>query len=105
MAATLRRDYDARMPQPPPPNAALLATVRRRLKARIDETGIPIARLAARSGVSPGTIWRILREEGADVYLGTLANLARVLLMDLRDFLEPLPEEAAGDRGPTDERG
>jgi transcriptional regulator with XRE-family HTH domain len=83
------RAYAAPMPQPPPPNAALLASVRQKLKARIAETGIPVARLAERSGVSTGTIWRIIRDEGGDIYLGTLVNLTRVLLIDVRDLLDP----------------
>lgn len=89
------------MPQPPPPNEVLLTRVRRRLQLRIDETGISVARLARRSKVSPGTIWRLLRGEGSDIYLGTLANLARVLLVDVRELLAPFPDEEEPD--PLDE--
>jgi len=83
------------MPQPPPPTAEVIARVRQRLADRIDATGITIARLSRRSGVSKTTIHRLLRDgEDGDIYLGTLVNLARVLLVDVRDLLDPLPDES-----------
>ena len=54
-----------------------IARVRARLRARIDEMGIPIARLARRSGVNKVTIHRLrakygtaLREEVRETGLG-----------------------------------
>lgn len=86
------------MPQPPKPDAAILARVRKRLADRIELTGISIARLASRSGVAKTTIYRLLRKDDeGDVYLGTLANLAAVLLIDVHELLDPLPDEGGQD--------
>lgn len=92
------------MTHPPRPTDPILARVRLRLQARIDATGISMARLARRSGVSVGTIRRLLREDDVrDIYLGTLTSLAAVLLTDVWELLEPLPGErwvsAKGVRG------
>lgn len=97
------------MTHPPRPTDPVLARVRERLSARIKETGIPIARLARRSGVSTGTIRRLMREDDTrDIYLGTLVALASVLLMDVWELLEPLPGErwvsGRGVQGPGVDR-
>lgn len=94
------------MTHPPRPTDQILARVRQRLADRIDETGIPIARLARRSGVSPGTIRRLLNpDDTRDIYLGTLVSLADVLLMDIWEMLEPLAHERwvsrKGAQGPS----
>ncbi len=94
------------MTHPPRPTEQILARVRLRLAERIDETGIPIARLARRSGVSAGTIRRLKDpKDTRDIYLGTLVSLAEVLLMDVWELLEPLPGERwvsrKGAQGPT----
>ena len=57
------------------------------------ETGISMNRLATRADVSTRTVQRFLAEPERDVYLGTLAGIAEVLLIDLRELLEPLPDE------------
>lgn len=74
-------------------DSPVVARARQRLKARIDATGIPIAKLSERSGVSTGTIWRILREDDRDIFLGTLAKLAEALLIDVHALLDPEPPE------------
>lgn len=76
---------------PPMRHADSLSVTRARLrlKARIDATGIPIAKLAERSGVSTGTIWRILRDDDRDIFLGTLAKLADALLIGVHELLVP----------------
>lgn len=66
------------------------ARVRARIRERMDETGISMLRLAKRAGVSPRTIQRFLAEPERDAYLGTIAAVAAVLLVDIRDLLEPL---------------
>lgn len=100
----------AEMTHPPRPTDQVLTRVRRRLAERIDETGIPLARLARRAGVSTGTIRRLLNPDDArDIYLGTLVALAEVLLMDVWELLEPLQGEqwvsGKGVRGPVREQG
>jgi len=82
----------------------------KRLAERIDETGIPLARLARRASVSTGTIRRLLNpDDNRDIYLGTLVALADVLLMDVWELLEPLQGEkwvsGKGVRGPDVEPG
>lgn len=86
------------MSDEPHPGLEALARIRARLAARIDETGISIARLARRSGVSEGTIHRLLNKPDRDVYIKTLASLARVLGLDIKDLFEPLPPETAAPR-------
>ncbi len=72
-----------------------LARVRKRLAMRIEETGISTAKLARRAKVSPRTIQRLLNEPNRDVYVRTIAALAAVLLIDVKDLFEPLPPEMA----------
>lgn len=71
-----------------------LARVRKRLALRIDEMGISTAKLARRAKVSPRTIQRLLHEPDRDVYVRTIASLAAVLLIDIKDLFEPLPPES-----------
>lgn len=74
--------------------ARVIRRARVRLAARIDETGISITRLARRSRVSKGTIHRLLADPPPnDVRLGTLAQIAEVLRMDVTALLEPLDGE------------
>ncbi|MEZ4436752.1 MAG: helix-turn-helix transcriptional regulator [bacterium] len=64
------------------------------LRRRIELRGIPIARLARRSGISKATIHRILDPaDDRDVHVGTLVTLAEVLRCDVVRLLEPLPGE------------
>lgn len=98
----------APMTHPPRPTDQVLVRIRRRLAERIEETGIPLARLARRAGVSTGTIRRLLNpDDNRDIYLGTLVALAEVLLMDVWELLEPLQGErwvsGKGARGPDRE--
>ncbi len=67
--------------------------IRQRLADRIDRTGITITRLSERSGVAKSTIYRLLQDEKNDARMNTLAALAWVLLIDVRDLLDPLPDE------------
>lgn len=86
--------YPAAMADEPDITERVLRRARERLSARIDETGISVTRLARRSGVSKGTIHRLLAEPPpSDVRLGTLAQLAQVLRMDVTALLEPLDGE------------
>lgn len=88
------------MPSPPRPSDRVIARVRRRLAERIEETGIPIARLARRAGVSKVTVHRILGDAPTnDFFVGTLANLADALLIDVHVLFEPLPDEVGGANG------
>lgn len=89
------------MPSPPRPSDRIIARVRARLAARIEETGIPIARLAKRAGLSKVTVHRILGDTTPtrDFFVGTLANLADALLIDVRELFEPMPGEDAGASG------
>ncbi len=92
------------MPSPPRPSDRVIARVRKRLAARIEETGIPIARLARRAGVSKVTVHRILNDSPTnDFFVGTLANLADALLIDVQELFEPLPDEDDGASGSVKE--
>lgn len=72
----------------------VIRRARARLAARIEETGISVTRLARRSGVSKGTVHRLLADPPPnDVRLGTLAQIADVLRMDVTALLEPLDGE------------
>jgi lambda repressor-like predicted transcriptional regulator len=93
------------MPSPPRPSDRIIARVRARLAARIAETGIPIARLAKRAGLSKVTVHRILGDTTPtrDFFVGTLANLADALLIDVRELFEPMPGEDVGASGSVKE--
>lgn len=65
-----------------------LARVRLRIKARMAETGISMAKLAIRANVSPRTVQRFLAEPDRDVHLGTVASIAAILLVDVKDLFE-----------------
>lgn len=80
----------------------VLARIRHRIALRIDETGISVAKLARRSGLSERTIHRLLHEPKRDVYVSTVAAISMVLLIDMRDLLEPLPD---APEAPPDEVG
>lgn len=102
----------APMTHPPRPSDVLLGRVRRRLAARIETMGIPIAKLARRSGVSKPTIHRLIAPDGnvRDIYLGTLASIAAVLLMDVDELLradpaDPDPEPPGAEPTRSDGRG
>lgn len=69
---------------------AAINRVRERIAQRIKETGIPVSRLARRAGVSPRTIQRLLAEPDRDFYVGTVAALANVLLIDVHELFIPV---------------
>lgn len=73
----------------------VLARIRHRIALRIDEMGISVAKLARRSGLSERTIHRLLHEPKRDVYVSTVAAISMVLLIDMRELLEPLPDTPA----------
>lgn len=82
------------MTHPPPPDPVDLARIRVRLKAAIEDRGIPIARLARRSGVSKGTIHKLLDPDATgDLFVGTLLAICREMRMDPRELFTPLPDE------------
>lgn len=70
-----------------------LETVRRRVKERIDETGISMRRLALRAEVSPRTVQRFISEPDRDVHLGNVLAIAEVLLIDARELLDRFPDD------------
>lgn len=70
---------------------AALEIVRRRIKARMAETGISMARLALRANVTPRMVQRFLADADRDVQLGNIAAIAEALLIDVRALFEPLP--------------
>ncbi len=76
---------------------AALATVRQRIDERMGQTGISMRKLALRAGVSARTVQRFLREPERDVHLGNVAAIAEVLLIDVRELLDPMPEERADE--------
>lgn len=87
------------MPKSPAPDPLIVARIRQRLADRIELTGITITRLAERSGVAKSTIYRLLREgEDGDALVSTLTALARVLLIDVAELFEPLPDGSAPRR-------
>lgn len=67
--------------------------IRQRLAERIERTGITMKRLSDRSGVAKSTIYRLLQDESSDARVNTLAALASVLLIDVQQLFEPLPDE------------
>lgn len=70
-----------------------LVRVRRRIEARMRETGIPLSKLARRANISPRTIQRFLAEPDRDAYVSTIAAIAEVLLLDVRELFDPHPEQ------------
>ena len=67
--------------------------VRARIRRRMAETGISMNKLAERAGVSTRTIQRFLAEPGRDIYVGTVASIAAVLLVDVQDLFTPADDE------------
>lgn len=49
-------------------------------------------KLALRAGVLARTVQRFLREPERDVHLGNVAAIAEVLLIDVRELLDPMPQ-------------
>lgn len=72
---------------------AALTLLRQRIDARMAETGISAAKLAIRANVTPRMVQRFLADPNRDVQFGNVAAIAEVLLVDICDLLEPLPEE------------
>lgn len=75
---------------------AALALLRARIKARMAETGITAAKLAIRANVTPRMVQQFLADPDRDVHFGNVAAIAEVLLVDVRDLLDPLPDEWSG---------
>lgn len=74
---------------------AALALLRERIKARMAETGITAAKLAIRANVTPRMVQRFLADAERDVHFGNVAAIAEVLLVDVRDLLEPHDEDGS----------
>lgn len=81
------------MTHPPPPPEHVLRRVRTRLLDRIENRGIPIAKLARRANVSKGTVHKVLDNVRRDVHLGTLCALCEVLELDIAELFAPLDED------------
>lgn len=76
---------------------AALATLKHRIRQRMGETGISAAKLALRANVSPRMVQRFLADDDRDVQFGNVAAIAEVLLVDIRDLLEPLRAEPSAE--------
>lgn len=76
-----------------------LLIVKHRVKARMAETGISAAKLATRANLTPRSVQRFLADGERDLHLGNLFAIAAVLLVDVRDLLDPLsdPEKPADE--------
>lgn len=69
-----------------------LVLVKRRIRARMAETGISAAKLADRANLTPRSVQRFLADDGRDLHLGNLLAIATVLLVDVRELFAPWPE-------------
>ncbi len=63
---------------------SLLQNLTGRLNKRREKIGMSCAVLAVQTGLSPGTVRRVLSGKELDPHLGTIASLAQALGMELR---------------------
>ncbi|MGI9058319.1 MAG: helix-turn-helix domain-containing protein [Ktedonobacteraceae bacterium] len=74
--------------------------MRTRLKVKeiAEQKNLGLTRLSQRSEVAYNTVRRLWRDPYADVSLWTLQRLADALKVDIRELIEPVPNEQASER-------